>query len=55
MCVRKEALNLTSYSMDFAIKALEHFENYYNIAYPLTKLGKIFKFKIILNLAVIKF
>ena len=41
MCVRKEALNQTSFSMNFAVKALEHFESYYNIAYPLTKLGYI--------------
>jgi len=42
MCVRKEALNQTNYSMNFAVKALEHSENYYNIAYPLTKLGNLY-------------
>ena len=39
VCARRTAFNQIDYSLDVSLKLLEFFENHFNVAYPLPKLG----------------
>lgn len=40
VCARANAYNQTKFAFDASIEILEYFEEFYNITYPLSKLGK---------------
>lgn len=53
---RKEALNQTTYALSAGISALEFYENYYNIPFPLKKQGEeVTLFQCLLQLCIIYF
>ena len=37
---RPEAVNQTAFAVDLSSRVLTHFEEYFNIPYPLAKMGK---------------